>query len=180
MPIVASDIQWRYSVNTGSAGNSVAQSDPNAAVGKYMSTTSWAGGSLNDLFDDISGAENLASASDYRCIFVYNSHPSLALLSSKVWVPSQVAGGAVVTIGLDPTGKVTNNQSAVQAVTVIDQTVAPAGVTFSSAGTLGTALTIGDLQPGQCIAVWIKRQAQNTGTLNNDGVTLRVTGETMP
>ena len=53
--IVGSDIKTRLSTTSGSAGNSTAGT-PGGSLGKYMSTTDWAGGSLNDLFDDISGA----------------------------------------------------------------------------------------------------------------------------
>jgi len=42
---------FKYSVTTGSAGNTTAQASPNASLGKYISTTQWTGGTLNDLFD---------------------------------------------------------------------------------------------------------------------------------
>jgi hypothetical protein len=51
--IISSDIIYKYSIASGSAGNTLTQPDPNAALGKYASTTQWSGGTLNDLFDDI-------------------------------------------------------------------------------------------------------------------------------
>lgn len=86
MPITTSDLHFRLSIKTGSAGNSLAQSDPNAALGKYVSTTDIVDATLNNLFDDISGDENAASTIDYRCFFVYNAHGSLTLQSPKVWL----------------------------------------------------------------------------------------------
>ena len=49
MAIVTGDILWKLSIKTGSAGNSLAQTDPNASLGKYISTSAWAGGTLHDL-----------------------------------------------------------------------------------------------------------------------------------
>lgn len=180
MAITASDIKFRLSIKTGSAGNSLAQGSPNASLGKYVSTTNWAGGVLNDLFDDITGSENLASAADYRCIFIYNSHATLSLLNAKAWLPAQTSGGAVVTIGVDPAGQKDLGDSAAQAAEIADETVAPSGVTFVAAATLNAGLALGDLGPGKVIAVWIKRAAANTGSFPNDNFTIRVTGETLP
>ena len=47
MPISSTDLLFKYSVTTGSAGNSVSQGNPNASIGKYISTTQWTGGTLN-------------------------------------------------------------------------------------------------------------------------------------
>lgn len=86
MPIVAADIKTRLSVTTGSAGGSTAQADPNASLGKYASTTEISGTPLNNLFDNISGDENAAGTTDYRCVFIHNSHASLAYQSPKYWL----------------------------------------------------------------------------------------------
>jgi len=86
MPITSSDIKLRLSVTTGSAGGSTAQGDPNASLGKYISTTDISGTPLNNLFDNVSGDENSIGTTDYRCVFIYNSHASLAYQSPKVWL----------------------------------------------------------------------------------------------
>lgn len=85
MPIVSSDIKLKLSIKTGSAGNSAAQSDVNASLGKYISTTEITTGA-NNLFDDISGDENAASDVEYRCVFIHNAHGSLTYQSPKVWL----------------------------------------------------------------------------------------------
>lgn len=86
MPIAASDIKLRLSVTTGSAGGSTTQADPNASLGKYISTADISGTPLNNLFDNISGDENAAGTVDYRCMFVYNSHATLAMQTPKFWL----------------------------------------------------------------------------------------------
>jgi hypothetical protein len=75
--ITSGEILFKYSV-AAAAGNTTASS-ANASLGDQISTTAWAGGSLNDLFDDISGAENAASTVDYRGIFVHNSNSANVL-----------------------------------------------------------------------------------------------------
>lgn len=176
MPIISSDIKTRLSVTTGSAGNSVAQTDPNASLGKYLSTTDWAGGTLHDLFDLISQQENAASTADYRAIFLYNTHSTLTFLGIKVWISAQTAGGASISIGVDPTAASNYNAAPVQAVTAGSETTAPAGVTFSAPTTEGTGISVGDLAPGKCRAIWVKRLAANTTGLAVDGATLSISG----
>lgn len=179
MAIVASDILIKYSTKTGSAGNQNTQSNPNASLGKYISTTEWAGGSLHDLFDIVSGTENANSAVDYRCIFIHNNHGSLTYSSVVVWVSSQTAGGASVAIGVDPTAPSAIGSVSAQAVQITNETTAPAGVSFSTPTTEGTGIAIGDLSPGQCRAVWIRRTAANSAALNNDDATFSFAGDTL-
>jgi hypothetical protein len=50
--------------------------------------------------------------------------------------------------------------------------------TFSSPTTKGTGLALGDIAAGSCRAIWIKRTAANSAALNNDGVTIRIEGDT--
>jgi hypothetical protein len=175
--IVASDIVWRYSVVTGSAGNTTAGT-ANGSLGKYISTTAWAGGAANDLFDDISGAENAASTVDYRCIFIYNSNAANAYQNAVMYLSAEVAGGASIAIGVDTTAASALGSATAQALTVANETTAPAGVTFSAPTTAGTGIALGSIPVGNVRAVWIRRTAANTAALSGDGVTLAVSGDT--
>lgn len=179
MAIVAGDILTKLSVKTGSAGNSTAQADPNASLGKYISTTAWAGGSLHDLFDVVTGDENAASTVDYRCIFIHNNHGSLAWQNPVVWLSAEVAGGAVVAIGVDATAQSTIGSSSAQAAEIANETTAPASVSFSAPTTKGAGVSLGaTLDAGKCRALWVRRTAANTAALDNDGVTLTLEGDT--
>lgn len=180
MPILSSDIRFLLSTKSGSAGNSQVQDNPNAALGRWASSTLWVGGVANDLFDDLTGSENLAQVVDYRCVFVWNSHATLTLQNTRVWIPSQVAGGADVSIGVDPTAASELTSGVAQAVDIADENTAPAGVAFVAAATLGAAINLGDIAPGKVRAFWVRREGRNTSALAGDGVTLRVTGETLP
>lgn len=176
--IVPGEILLKYSVRTGAAGNSTT-SAASTSLGKYISTTPWAGGVANDLFDDISGAENAASTVDYRCIFVHNSNTANPLQNTVVYLSSETAGGASIAIAIDNVAASAIGSSAAQAAEIATETTTPSGVgAFSSPTTAGTGLSLGTLPTGQCRAFWIRRTAANTAALSADGVTVAVTGDT--
>jgi hypothetical protein len=161
MPIVGTDIHWYLS---GGAGNS----DPNASLGGARSTTAWAGGSLHDLFDVVTGDENVASDVEYRCVFIRNEHGTITATLGKLWLLSEVAGGTTLSLGLTTSAK---NASAEGPVA--NENTAPTGPTFSAPTTKSAGISIPDLAPNDFIAVWIRRTAANTAAVNADGGTLR-------
>jgi hypothetical protein len=181
MAITATDIVFRLSVKTGSAGNSVT-STPAGSLGKYISTTAWTGPGPLSLFDNITGDENAASTVDYRCFFVYNAHGSLTLESAVIYVSAETAGGASVAIAVDNIGPLTLTSASAQAAEIANETTAPTGI-----GTWGTPTTkaaaaaahsLGNIAPGFVKAVWVRRTAANTAALNADGFTVTVAGDT--
>lgn len=176
--IVAGDILFKYSVKTGAAGNSTASSAA-ASLGKYLSTSAWAGGSANDLFDNISGAENAASTVDYRCIFIHNSNAANTYENAVVYISAETAGGANITIATDNIAGSPIGQAGAQAAEIANETTAPTGVSaFSAPTTAGTGLSLGNIAVANCKAFWVKRTATNSAALSNDGVTIAVAGDT--
>ena len=175
--ITSGEILFKYSV-VAAAGNTTA-SAASTSLGDQISTTAWAGGSLNDLFDDISGAENAASTVDYRCIFVHNSNASNALENAVVYISAETAGGASIAVAVDGTAASAIGSGSAQAVTIANETTAPAGTGgFSSPTTLGAGLSLGTIAAGSCKGIWIRRTAANTAALSGDGVTIAVGGDT--
>ncbi len=176
--IIASEILFKYSTVAGAAGNAGAGT-PAGSLGKYISQTAWAGGSANDLFDDISGAENAASTVDYRCIFIHNSNTANALQNAVAYLSAEVAGGASIAIAVDNIAASAIGSSTAQAAQIANETTAPSGVgTFSSPTTAGTGIALGSIPTGQCRALWVRRTAANSAALSNDGVTIAVSGDT--
>lgn len=179
MAITATDILFKLSTTAGSAGNSGAQADVNASLGKYISTTAITDNTLNNLFDNISGAENAASTVDYRCVFIHNAHASLTMQSAVAYVSAEVSGGASIAIAIDSTAASAIGGASAQALTIANETTAPAGpLSFSTPTTAGTGLSLGDITAGQCRAVWIRRTAANSAAKNSDGGTLAVSCDT--
>lgn len=175
--ITSGEILLKYSVSAA-AGNTTAGT-ANTSLGDQISTTAWAGGALNDLFDDISGAENAASTVDYRCIFVHNSNASNILENAVVYLSAEVAGGASIAIATDNLAASAIAAASAQAAAIGTETTAPSGVSaFSSPTTIGTGLSLGNIGIGQCKAFWIRRTASNSAALSADGVTIAVTGDT--
>jgi hypothetical protein len=175
--IVASDIVFRYTTTSGSAGDSTAGT-ANGSLGKYASTTAWAGGSANDLFDDISGAENAASTVDYRGIAILNNNASNAYQNAVVYISAETAGGASIAVGVDTTAASAKGSASAQLVTIASETTAPSGPTFSSPTTAGTGLSLGSIPVANVKGIWIRRTAANTAALSSDGVTIAVSGDT--
>lgn len=175
MPVVDTDVLVKLSIKTGSAGNSAAQPDPNASLGKFISTTQLSGTALNNLFDNISGAENAASTADYRIIFIHNAHATLTITNVGVYIASEVAGGASIALAVDNIAASAIGSSSAQATELATETTTPSGVgAFSSPTTAGTALSIGTLTAGQCRAIAVRRTAANSAALDADGYTLGV------
>ncbi len=178
MAIVASDILYKLAVKTGSAGDSTS-STPAASLGKYVSTTEVSGTSLNNIFDDVSGAENAASTVDYRCIFVHNNHATLTLQNAVVYLSAETAGGTNLTLAVDNIAASAKGSSSAQAAEIATETTAPSGVgSYSAPTTSATGLSLGNITAGQVRAFWIKRTATNSAAIDADGGTFSVYGDT--
>jgi len=178
MPITTSDIHYKLSVPSATQGGQSAQSNVNASLGKWCSTTDIVDATLNNLFDDISGDENAAQESEYRCIFIHNAHATLTWQNVVVWISNETAGGANISIGLDTTAASSYTSTSQQALVVADENTAPSGVSFSSPTSKATGLSIGNLPAGYVKAIWVKRTATNSQAMSNDSVTLCCEGET--
>lgn len=178
MPVASSDVKLKYSVKTGAAGNSTAGTAA-GSLGKYISTTEITSAVANNLFDDVTGPENVASDVEYRCFFIHNSHATITFENVGVYLLSEVAGGTSIAIGVDTTAASAIGSAPAQALEVADEGTAPVGVAFSSPTTQGTGISVGNLAPGNCRAVWVRRTAANNAAVDNDGVTLRIFGESL-
>lgn len=177
--IVAADIKWHYTTTAGAAGNSTANTTVSTFLGKYASSSLWAGGSANDLFADITGAENAASQVDYAGLFIENSNASNDYQSPAVWISAETAGGASIAIGVDTTSQSLVSSASAQLVTIASRTTAPAGASFSSPTTFGTGVALGTLtKGGYGRGLWVRRTAANTAALSGDGMTLSIQGDT--
>lgn len=176
MAITASDILFKFSV-VAAAGNTTAGTAA-TSLGDQISTTQLADATLHNLFDAVTGDENAASDVEYRCYFIHNNHATLSWDNVFVWLNSETAGGASAAIGLDPVGVTAKGAATAQAATIANENTAPAGVSFSSPTTKGAGLSVGSIPAGSVVAVWVRRTAANTAALDNDGVVIKVEGDT--
>lgn len=164
MPIAAADLHVRLS---GGAANA----DPNASLGGVMSGTD-AGA---DIFDDVSGAESAAGDTEYRAVYLENTHATLTYLGAKVWVGTD-------TPSADTDADVALASEAVNtpiAETLADENTAPTGVTFTNAAvSYATGLAIGDIPPSEFKGVWLKRVVNPGAVAAADSFTVNFQGDT--
>jgi hypothetical protein len=163
MPIVNSEIKYRLS---GGGANS----SPEASLGGAKSSTEMS----TDIFDDVNSSEASAGDTEYRCIYIHNANGSLTMESAKIWIQTN-------TPSADTTIAIGAGTSAVNATeqTVVDESTAPSGVSFSSPATEGVAVSLGNIPSGQHKAVWIRRTVNaSSAAYTNDGFTLRVKCDT--
>jgi len=170
MPITASDINYRLS---GGAGNT----SPNASLGGAMSTV---GGGvittavLNNLFDNVSGAEAAAGDIEYRGIYIENAHGSLTWEAVVAWIDS-------VTTSADDEFDIALADEAVGAAmeTITDESTAPVGPSFTRPVSKGTGLSIGNIAFGLYKGIWIRRTVTaGAAAINNNSGSIRCEGDT--
>ena len=126
------------------------------------------------MWDVVSSAESSAGDTEYRCIYVKNTHASLTLQSAKVWIQTQ-------TPSSDTSVEIALGSSAVNGTeqTVANEGTAPTSVTFSTAAGEGNALSIGNIPNGQHKAIWIKRIVSAAASAaNDDSYVLSYAGDT--
>lgn len=174
MAITGSDIQKRYSV-AGSAGDAAAGTAA-GSLGDQVSQTAITNDTFGNLFPDVTSEEATAGVTKYRCIFILNDHDTLTLVDPEVSIQSQTPSGATIAIGVDPTAASAKNASGAQAVTIANENVAPAGVSFGTG-----PVDLGDLAPDQVKAVWIRQVVPASATsLSEDNMVLLIDGDTLP
>lgn len=175
MPVTSTDVQRRLTTKSGSAGDSVAGT-PNGSLGKYVSTTLLTNDSLHNLFDLVTGAENQAQESEYRCLAFLNNHATSSMTNLKAWLVSQKAGGVNFEIGADTNGAAPKGQASAQFLEIADEDTPPAGVSFTAPTTEGAAIVLGGgtVPAGSVVGLWIRRIAQDSAALANDDVIIRI------
>jgi hypothetical protein len=177
MAITSDDIKFLHSTISGSAGYTETSTGA-ASLGKFCSTTEHTG-LKNDLFDNVSGAENEAEDVEYRCMFVLNDHATLDLQDAVAYISSQVTGGTDIQIAVDDAPASNKGSSSAQATQIADEGTTPVGVgSFSAPTTAITGISIGTLPAGNVRALWVKRTATDSVAKDDDGFTLTITGNT--
>lgn len=167
MALSAGNIQF-YKSGAGTPNN----------LGGIIRTEHPLNGSLNDIFDNVSSAEALAGATEYRCIYVRNTSNIDTLFAAKVFQSNTANAGVTYQIGwgLAPI----NGTEPFVANETTSPAVAP-GVTFAEcSGQSNAAELSADLGPLQYKAIWIKRIiAASTGVATLATITVTVLGDTV-
>jgi hypothetical protein len=171
MPVINTDMVLKLSV-AAAAGNTT-PSTPATSLGDQVSTTALTDNTLDNLFDVVTGSEAAAGDTEYRCVFVHNTHATDTASLVTITVQSETAGGASVVLALDNIGVTAVGSGSAQAATVANESTPPTGVGAYGAG----PLSIGTMGPGTVAAVWVRRTVPVGATAGLDGAVLRIGGE---
>lgn len=175
--IVASDIVFLLSAPGATSGYS-ASGTPGQSWGGYCSDTVLSTTALDNLFTDLTGAENAADQVDYACLFVLNNTASgNSMLNTIAWIPtaSNVTGATQHAIAVDTNAASAKGSSTAQALSIASATTAPTGLTWASpSSTNAGGVSLGTIPPGSVRAIWFRRTATNSAPLNSDGFTVEV------
>ena len=171
MAITSSNIKFYLSGGTSNT-------NVNASIGGAISTTEVTDNSLHNLFDKTLGTESTAGDTEYRCIYIKNTHGSLELELAKIWISTNTTSPAnVIAIALDGAGK------GGVAETETDENVAPTGETFSQPTAYSGGLSLDGggtgLGYGVSYPIWIRRTiAAGATAVDNVTFVLSVQGDT--
>lgn len=126
---------------------------PGAAAGPDSITISDNTGTKNNIYDNVSSAEASPGDTEYRCKAYKNEHATETAFGAKVHISAETPGADSWDIAV----QAPSSQPSGNADTIANESTAPTTPTFSHPITVGTALSIGDLAPGQIYFVWMKR-----------------------
>lgn len=172
--IQTTDVKFYLSAPQAGSGY-VMPGSPGNSLGKYVSTTQLSATTLDNLFPDLTGAQNAADQVDYACLFIYNGNASDTMISPVAWLPTALLGNtntATFAIGADINPPSVLGSGSVQAAVISSATVAPTGVASwhgpSAASVGGVALP--NIPAQYTAAIWIQRSAGGGAGLNTFSV----------
>lgn len=162
MPVAEADIKYYLS---GGASNS----DGHASLGGVKSSNE-ASLTLEELFDRIQPSEASAGDTEYRCLYIQNDHGTDTANAVTPFISSNTpSADTTIDIGLG-TSAIDGTEQ-----TVADEDTGPVGVTFGSPGTRPAGTSLGNLGPGQSMALWLRRTVTGSAsTFVDDQVTLGI------
>ncbi len=152
MALSPSNLPWRFTRSGGYGASSSL-----GAGGGWAASNGPVSGSLHSLFPQVSGSQNAAGYTDYRCLALLNTHGSLTWSSIKIYLAKIDTRGAAFAIGLDAIGVKAYASNPLAQEPGGALTVGPTSVTFSSPSTATAGLSVASLAPGQGVAVWLRR-----------------------
>lgn len=176
--LTADDIEFYYTVASGSAGGGFSDpGDADGSLGGYASTTA-VSAAINGLFRGVSETERVAGITLYRAVAVINTQTSEAFYdweSVIAYLDDSASDGVTWSIGFDPQG--VHTAAALYSAIAADEETAPAGVTFSAPQSVdgSPAAVGGETIPGgsgRIIHIRMEVSASSVATITDDNLIL--------
>jgi hypothetical protein len=144
----AADLDVEVRLSGGSSNG-----DPALSIGGVKSSVF----PTDSLLDDVTQAQALTGDTEYRCVYVHNNEP-VASAAVKAYFSDQPPTGTIeLYLGVAVQAAGTNTSGGSVVTAIANDHTAPAGVTFSTPNSSGTAVNLGTLLAGQGRGLWIKR-----------------------
>ena len=150
-----------------SGGTTIDAATNTLSRGGARSNNSIASNALNAAWDDIATIEASGGEVEHRCFYLVNNHPTLTAYNVKMWIKTNLTRGEIKI------GRGTSAVNGTEQGPLSTEESAPAGVEFTTAVDEDSAITLGDIPPGQSVAFWQRREMfPNTLALINNRVNL--------
>lgn len=107
------------------------------------------------VFDNLSAQQSLLGTVQYRCLYLLNTDPATTAKACKVWVQKQPESVDVLHLLIDPAG--VNGTALGPLVDEYDVTDILVDLTWINSSNYDSGLYLGDLLPGEYIAIWLRR-----------------------
>lgn len=135
--------------------------DPVNGLGDVMNVAEIGEFDLHNIFPPATETEAVNGVTDYQCVYIYNSHPSVTVKGIVMFSDNTTYSGDSIKFGLDPAG-VGDGLTFGKAQMIANKSVTPTGVFFKDGRnrTDQNALVFPDIPPLKAIAVWHERRIQ--------------------
>jgi hypothetical protein len=160
MSVVSGDIKF-YLTPTGNTA-------PAASLGGSGQGSEISAVALHNIFDRVSAAEAAAGDVEYRAIDAKNTNATDTLLDAVVYLVETSSADTTVAIAYDSTG----TQS------IVNESTAPVGLSFSTPVTAGTGIALGDMAAGATKRIWMRRTVTGGAAKATDTGSITVSGGT--
>ena len=151
MAIVSGDLKLYL---TGGASNV----DPTLSLGGTTSSVVFTDATLANLFANVSPAEAIVGSIKYRALSFKNTS-ALTAYAAIVYISQETSSAdTTVAIAYDSTG----TQS------IVNETTAPTGLSFSTPVSLATGIALGDVAAAGIRRIWFKRTVTELAAMAAD------------
>jgi len=179
---MAATLEFRL---TGATSGGASQSDPNASLGGYMSSTLISDTAMNNFFDNVNPYEASSGDTEYRAIDIYNSGDASGEIV-EMWIDSETSSKDTdLAIAYDTTAKDGSDADSEchtaswSGEAVADEGTAPSnansGFTQHLSGNKLAMPTSQMIAPNEAVRVWIQRNVSSSASNTpSDQATLAV------
>lgn len=144
-----------------------------------MSITEIYNGTANNLFPSVSQDALALNSIDYVCLFLHNTDSRLTIVDLQVWLGTASNSNFSIAVAVDDVGATLATSHTLQSTIILTRYIAPSDVGyFSFPENQSEALSLPDLAPNYCSAVWLQRTLLYSDPINSENITIFVSGAT--